>query len=357
MANYTADQALNSKNWGFTVRDDSYWRMLGQNIWNDPQLIYEDVLKTGAIRGTENYSKDAYFSYGSPEPYFAQDRHFTNSNYVIEATKNFDPNTNPLYQNNVYKQGVQRIKVNGVSLPSPRESMDLGSRWQSEKVLGTRPDIGTYSTIVPNEKTSFLDRINPHNQKHLRMGHFESGASVGKEFINPLQGFKGGPPKVNWLFDYTKPFMQTSPMQHVKNAWHIGETIVAQPEVAMAANVAGKTLAVVGGALEVAKVPDRVKGYYMNALKNDPNWRPDASDKFGMSLFAGLETALNFGSMGFYDQKERIYNDMTSGAGYGKGYYGTMVPPSGTTSVHYNPESRYERQGVSFNHVYPQAPQ
>jgi hypothetical protein len=123
-----------------------------------------------------------------------------------------------------------------------------------------------------------------------------------------------------------------------------------------ALHIGGKTLAVIGGALEVANVPDRVKGYYMNALKNDPNWRPDASDKFGMSLFAGLEASANFATMGFYDQKDRIATDMTSGAGYGKGYYGTMVPPSGMTSVHNNPESRYERQGVSFNHVYPQAP-
>ena len=121
-------------------------------------------------------------------------------------------------------------------------------------------------------------------------------------------------------------------------------------------HVGGKALAVIGGALEVANVPDRVKGYYMNALKNDPNWRPDASDKFGMSLFAGLESSANFATMGFYDQRERIARDATSGAGYGKGYYGTMIPRSGMTSVHQNPESRYDRQGVSFNHLYPKAP-
>lgn len=356
MANYQADQALNSKNWGFTVSDSSYWRMLGQNIYNEPHLIYEDVLKTGAIRGTENYSKDAYFSYGSPEPYFAQDRYIPNSNYVIEATKNFDPNLNPLYKNNIYKEGVKRINVNGVSLPSPSESMDIGSRWQSEKVLGKRPSWGTYSTIVPEENPSFWQRINPQNQKHLRMGHFESGEAVGNKFINPLKGFEAGPPKVDWRFDYTKPFTKTSIPQHAKNAWHIAETVAAQPEVAKVASVAGKGLVVAGAGLEVANVPSRMQGYYMNALKNDPNWRPDPSDKLGMAFMAGIESAANFATLGFYDQKERIATDMTSGAGYGKGYYGTMAPPAGTTSVHYNPQSRYERTGVSFNHLYPKAP-
>lgn len=110
------------------------------------------------------------------------------------------------------------------------------------------------------------------------------------------------------------------------------------------AYVGAKVLAVVGGALEVARVPDRVKGYYINALKDNPNWRPDASDKFGMSLFAGVETAANFATMGLYDVSPQIRKDATSTAGYGKGYYGTMIPEKGTTSVHYNPDSRYDKK-------------
>ena len=110
------------------------------------------------------------------------------------------------------------------------------------------------------------------------------------------------------------------------------------------AYVGAKVLAVVGGALEVARVPDRVKGYYINALKDNPNWRPDASDKFGMSLFAGVETAANFATMGLYDVSPQIRKDATSTAGYGKGYYGTMIPEKGTTSVQYNPDSRYDKK-------------
>ena len=159
-----------------------------------------------------------------------------------------------------------------------------------------------------------------------------SGVQAGRPFVEEM------PTTTTTV--YGPPDKSAQWMARGKQALHIG----------------GKALAVVGGALEVANVPDRVKGYYMNALKNDPNWRPDASDKFGMSLFAGLESSANFATMGFYDQRERIVRDATSGAGYGKGYYGTMVPRSGMTSVHQNPESRYDRQGVSFNHLYPQAP-
>jgi hypothetical protein len=122
-----------------------------------------------------------------------------------------------------------------------------------------------------------------------------------------------------------------------------------------ALHIGGKALMVLGGVMEQFNVPERMKGYYTNALQQDPNWRPDPSDKLGMAVWAGLESAMNFGTMGFWDQKDRIATDMTSGAGRGKGFYGTMVPPSGMTSVHSAPD-RYERQGVSFNHIYPQAP-
>ena len=123
-----------------------------------------------------------------------------------------------------------------------------------------------------------------------------------------------------------------------------------------ALNIGGKVLLGAGIVGETMNTPSRIQGYYENALREDPNWRPDISDKIGMSFAAGAENALNFGTMGFWDQKERIYEDMSSGAGYGKGYYGTMIPPAGATSVHYNPQSRYERTGVSFNHLYPKAP-
>lgn len=108
----------------------------------------------------------------------------------------------------------------------------------------------------------------------------------------------------------------------------------------------GKGLALAGAILEVSNVPERIKGYYINALTKDPTWRPDVSDKFGMALFAGLESSVNFATAGFYDQKERIIDDMTSGKGRGKGYYGTMIPQEGTKSVHYIPDEMLPRKKI-----------
>lgn len=113
----------------------------------------------------------------------------------------------------------------------------------------------------------------------------------------------------------------------------------------------GKGLALAGAILEVSNVPERIKGYYINALTKDPTWRPDISDKFGMALFAGLESSVNFATAGFYDQKERILDDMTSQKGYGKGYYGTMIPAEGTTSVHYIPEKMLPSSKITETNV------
>jgi hypothetical protein len=348
------DPELQRAIWGFEVKDDSYWRVLGQDIDNNPNSIYQDVLRSGAIKGSEDYGREAYFAYGAPQGnYLSNYKLRPNQNFIIEATNKFDPNVNPLYRSNAYRANAQTINIYGMDIPSPKEFMEGGggSRWQSPEVMGRKPDFGTYSTMLPERETRFIDRINPENQRHIRMGTFTSGDAVGNAWESNMKGFKSGPPKIDWRFDYTKPFMQTSPSQHAKNALHIAETVAAQPEVARAVSVAGKGLAVVGAGLEIARVPSRIDNYKLNAWKNDANWKPDFSDELGMAAAAGVETSLNFATLGLWDNKERIARDATSGAGYGKGYYGTMVPPSGTTSVHNNPQSRYERQGVSLDHA------
>lgn len=106
----------------------------------------------------------------------------------------------------------------------------------------------------------------------------------------------------------------------------------------------GKGLMVAGAIAELTNVPERIKGYYINALVADPTWRPDASDKFGMSLFAGLESAANFATSGIYDIATKEEAAKTKG-----GYSGTgplserrSMPKisGGEGSVHAVPEKK-----------------
>lgn len=271
----------------------------------------DDFFNRGAIAGTQKYGTEAYFLRGAEwatggAPY-----------KMTADMSRLNPVENPLYGD----IGVNKYLTKEGAFPLGKSAMASGQ----------------YPRLTPNKNPSFIDTINPANRSGIKIEDTRTGEV---------------------FYDRTKPITKTpigTTLKNINAESRIFEN-AAFPYAKKALTVGGKALAVVGGALEVANVPDRVKGYYMNALKNDPNWRPDASDKFGMSLFAGLEASANFATLGLYDQKERIYNDMSSGAGYGKGYYGTMVPRSGMTSVHSNPESRYERVGISFDHVYPQAP-
>ena len=226
--------------WGFEPSPTSYWRVLGDNINRNPNSIYQDVLRTGQIRGTESYARDAYFAYGAPQgQYLPTQNQALNKNFIIEATKDFNPNSNPLYKNNIYNPTTSRIIVNGVSLPSLKDSMEIGSRWQTPETNQAKVQWGTYSTLAPEESTRFIDRINPANQRNLRMGEMITG---GYSVKNPI-GFTTGTPDINWKFDYTKPFFQTDLATHAKNATHIAKTVAAQPE----------TKAVLGGAGKVVK--------------------------------------------------------------------------------------------------------
>lgn len=218
---------------------------------------------------------------------------------------------------------------------------------------------------MPNFSLKNFERFGgiPHSisDEQVLGGLYNRGSEIGKKYGLELGASVSSNPKEEVFV----PATMGNKARRVANVNTDGSiTVIGPADEAskwaargrQALNIGGKALLVAGIAGETMNTPSRIQKYYMNALKEDPNWRPDISDKIGMSFAAGVENAINFGTMGFYDQKERIFNDMTSGAGYGKGYYGTMTPPAGTTSVHYNPESRYQRTGVSFNHLYPKAP-
>lgn len=213
---------------------------------------------------------------------------------------------------------------------------DMADNFNSLK--NAKGNLGLYSLedVPPVVKDEFAVGVGQYNQNKRNIGGIKRDMAIGvgadgKPWTDPL------PTTTTTV--YGPPSKSAQWMARGEQALHVG----------------GKALMVLGGVMEQFNVPDRMKGYYINALQQDPNWRPDPSDKLGMAMWAGVESALNFGTMGMWDQKERIATDMTSGAGRGKGFYGTMVPPVGTTSVHSVPD-RYERQGISFNHVYPQAP-
>ena len=218
---------------------------------------------------------------------------------------------------------------------------------------------------MPNFSLKNFERFNgvPHaiGDEQVLGGLYNRGAEIGKKYGLELGATVSSNPK-------EEVFVSATMGNQARRVANVnvdgGVTVVGPADEALkwaargrqVLNRGGKILLGAGVVGETIGTPRRIQGYYENALREDPNWRPDISDKIGMSFAAGTENALNFATIGLWDQKERIYEDMPSGAGYGKGYYGTMVPPSGMTSVHSNPESRYERVGISFDHIYPQAP-
>ena len=180
-----------------------------------------------------------------------------NNNFFVEATDKFNPNTNPLYKPNATLQHKPLPSIGGIQAPEelafPKSGS--GSRWLTTvDSTGLPVPEGTYVTAAPATNTTFLQRINPANQRHLRMGQ-----AFTPEFLNVTQGFSGGkPPEWKWLFDYTKDFSKTSIPQHGRNIVHIGKTIMAQPEtkafIAGAGNVAMKTGGAAGFLLDAPEI-------------------------------------------------------------------------------------------------------
>lgn len=264
-------QQLNNA-WGINVNPNSHYRVIGE-IGSKASDIYKDVLNTGQIRGSNQFRGDAYFHRGAPLGNYLENsssskllKHFPveevgNNNYLIEATEDFNPTRNPLYKPN--ESVVYRKLPTIGGIPAPKElafpTSNSGSRWIPASEIPTNPTrSGIDSVAAPVEKPRFLDRINPANQRGLRMGQ-----AYTPYFISVEKGFEGGAPKWDWKFDYTKPFTETSLTQHGKNLVHIGNTILAQPETQKVLEGAGKVTKVGLGTAGIL-------GYTSSFLKDAP---------------------------------------------------------------------------------------
>lgn len=274
--------------------------------------IYKDVLKTGAIRGSAQFGGDAYFAKGAPQGIYLQNypkietllksfpvEEVGNNNFFIEATKDFHPDRNPLYKPNSTLTHKPLPSIGGVKAPAELAfpNSGSGSRWLTTvDSTGMPVPNGTYVTAAPAENTTFLQRINPANQRYLRMGQAYTPA-----FNGAVKGFEGGPPEWKWLFDYTKDFSKTSIPQHGRNALHIGRTIMAQPETKAVLSATGKYAV---PAVAVAVTPfDAVARRDRNLLDfyERMGREPTTSEDYGIRVKSGLEPALSMATLGAYD--------------------------------------------------------
>jgi hypothetical protein len=257
------------------------------------------------------------------------------------------PTANTRWQSNILFTSSPSSEL-AMNTRNSQRVLGLGDtyRLNERAVVDANPHFQNVGRPLPENKGPLLDIAQPEPEAiALTKGNLDEARRVGMIQRDSISGVdKAG-----------KSWTDARPSTTTTVYGPPSKTAQWMAKAEQGLHIGGKVLMVLGGVMEQFNVPDRMKGYYINALQQDPNWRPDPSDKLGMAMWAGVESALNFGTMGMWDQKERIATDMTSGAGRGKGFYGTMVPPVGTTSVHSVPD-RYERQGISFNHVYPQAP-
>lgn len=294
------DPELNSRIWGTTINPESYYRVLGER-GSDAWMLYDDVLKSGAIRGSGSFSGDAYFAKGAPQGIYLHSQNQTsldrllqyysqaevgNNNFFIEATRAFDPETNPLYEPSTPR---------GLKTDAGLVGKSYWKRTIPE--TGEPVPLGTYVTAHPAENTSFLDRINPANQKGLRMGQ-----AYTPEFTSANKGFAGGKaPDWKWLFDYTKDFKNTSIPQHGRNALHIGRTVLSQPETQAVIAGAGKyglpAVAVAMTPVDALSRRDKNFTDFYERTRRDPTTTEDIS----LRLKSGIEPALAFATLGAYD--------------------------------------------------------
>lgn len=225
---YNPSPEANKTIWGIEINPDSYYRVLGAEGAGG-ESIYKDVLRTGQIRGSAVFNGDAYLAKGAPQGQYLQSnsqlpellkywskQEVGNNNFFIEATKDFNPLENPLYST------INRLNISGNVSRFPK--------------IGQEVPAGQYVTLAPADNPSFIDRINPNNQRNLRMGQAYTSTWQGA-----YKGFSEGAPNWDWKFDYTKPFTETSLQQHGKNAVHIAKTIAEQPETQAVLRGAGKT--------------------------------------------------------------------------------------------------------------------
>lgn len=301
------DPELNSRIWGTQINPESYYRVLG-DTGAGGWTIYDDVLSGGTIRGSGSFGGDAYFAKGAPQGIYLHNqsnlndilKHWSqaeagNNNFLIEATTRFNPETNPLYN------------------PSPKDFVYDGtiestkgrygySKWiTTDPATGKPVPTGTYSYLSPRQwndenPPTFIQRINPANQRGLRMGQAYTSSWNGA-----TKGFSEGAPEWKWLFDYTKPFSETSIPQHGRNALHIGKTILAQPETQAVIKGAGKYGI---PAVAVALTPvDAVQRRNLNFKEFYETYgrEPTQAEAIKLKLLSGLEPALSMATLGSYD--------------------------------------------------------
>lgn len=306
------DAELNSRLWGTHIDPNSYYRVLG-DTGELGNAIYEDVLRTGAIRGSEQFRGDAYFAKGAPQPIYLHNQsqktltnnllHWPveqvgNNNFFIEATPEFNTQTNPLYKPNSTIKVRKLPTIAGI--PAPEELAfpisGTGSRWLSGVDANGQPmaPFGSYHTLAQADNTSFIDRINPANQRGLRMGQAYTPYFTGKDF-------GGATPEWKWLFDYTKKFSETSIPQHARNAVHIGKTVMAQPETrALISGVKSNALPAVAVAITPFDANNR-KNLAIDEFIRNNDRLPTIDEELKLSVASGLEPALNFATFGTYD--------------------------------------------------------
>lgn len=306
-----ADPEFNSRLWGTSINPNSYYRVLG-GTGVEGMDVYKDVLETGAVRGSRSFAGDAYFSKGAPQGIYLHNQsnlrnllqHYPveevgNNNFFIEATKDFHPDRNPLYKPNATLTHKPLPSIGGVQAPAELAfpNSGSGSRWLTTvDSTGLPVPEGTYVTAAPAENTTFLQRINPKNQRHLRMGQ-----AYTPMFNGAVKGFEGGAPEWKWLFDYTKDFSKTSIPQHGRNALHIGRTIMAQPETQAVVRGAGKyalpAVAVAVTPFDAVARRDRNFTDFYNRTGREPKGIED----YKLRVQSGLEPALSMATFGAYD--------------------------------------------------------
>ena len=220
--------AESTRIYGHPVDVLNKYRVLGTAL-SDPASAYATHLRTGQIQGSSAFSGDAYFSHGQIHGTYYGNYGPTrgmsgepNRNFVYEMTPRFSPNNNPLYI-------PEHQRANGAGGGGPRLNWD-------------KPAAAEYGSISPVEKPSFFDRV---NQRRAHAG-VKGGEFVSGHFSNPKIGFSTGTPTIDWKFDYTKPFMETSVPTHLKNAQHVARVAMAQPETKAVLNGTNKIIAGAG---------------------------------------------------------------------------------------------------------------
>lgn len=313
----------------------------------------KDFLSTGQIRGNPNgvnggrvyYSLEnkntyalsnmkmkelpqAYFMPRHPQPAYytpsSDDGIVLGQNTMIEINKDFasiNQTRTPSSSNPLYYMGNEK----GVDA---REFRAIGGSWRENT------GAGAHITVNPKENLSFTDMVNPANRKGIRILQETTPAlsTIDKVAINqraiygvfnpnPLQPYEqpdtltpateltGTAPeasKIKWntKYDRITPFLERPMSTHKANLSAEAEiflnAVKAKP-IGAAVAVGGKALLGAGIALETMRTPDRIQSFYENALRENPNWKPDISDKLGMSAYAGLENAASFASLGTSD--------------------------------------------------------